>query len=146
MYFLSDSQRLCSSALERGWPWGSCWNMGICFLKSFEASSPRKEHNISPEIKSIFAFLCEAGELDFSLRISAFLYFVLLCLRQQQNSQERRDEDVLSTWKNGAVCCLSSWEKGKKGKREPVTSPGATWLEGCSIYIRTLVCTSLSWK
>lgn len=65
MYSLSDSQGLCSSALERDWPWDSCWNMANYVLKMFKASSPRKAHNISPEVRSIFTFLCEAGELDF---------------------------------------------------------------------------------
>lgn len=59
-------------SLERNWPWDSCWNMASYILKIFEASSPRKGHNISPGIKSIFTFLYEAGELDFSLRI----YFI----------------------------------------------------------------------
>lgn len=105
-------------------------------LKFFKASSPRKEYTFNFWGNVIFIFLCEAAELDFSLGISAFLYFFLLCLRQQQNSQERCDEDVLSTWKNGAVCCLSSWSIREK---EPVNSPGATWLEGYSIHYRTLV-------
>lgn len=73
MYSLSDNQGLCSSALGRDWPWDSCWNMANYVLKTFKASSPRKEHNISPEVRTIFTFLCEAGELDF-LGISAFLY------------------------------------------------------------------------
>lgn len=80
-----------------------------CVLKAFKASSPRKEHIISPEVRSIFTFLCEAEELDFSSGVSTFLYFVLLCLRQQEISQERCDEDVIFTWKNAAICCLSSW-------------------------------------
>lgn len=118
------------------WPWDSWWNMVNYVLKFFKASSPRKEYTFNFWGNVIFTFLCEAAELGFSLGISAFLYFVLLCLRQQQNSQERCDEDVLSTWKNGAVCCLSSWSIREK---EPVNSPGATWLEGYSIHYRTLV-------
>lgn len=117
-------------------------------LKFFKTWFPRKEHSIFPEIKSIFAFLCEAGELDFSLGVSAFLYFVLLCLRQQQNSQERCDEDVLSTWKNDAVCCMSSWPV-----REKENQLSALELRGwkVAVSITEPLCVlwsslSLSWK
>lgn len=137
-----------SSALERDWPWDSCWNMVNYALKIFKAWFPRKEHSIFPEIKSIFTFLCEAREFDFSSGISAFFHFVLLCLRQQQNSQERCDEDVLSTWKNDAVCCLSSWSV--RGKENPLP---ALELRGwkVAVSITEPLCVlwsslSLSWK
>lgn len=105
----TPDQTVCSSALERDWPWDSCWNVANYVLKILKPHLLEKNITFPQKLKASLPFYVKQENSTFFLGISAFLYFVLLCLRQWQNSQERSDEDVLSTWKNDAVCCLSSW-------------------------------------
>lgn len=75
-----------------------------------------------------------------------FLPFCILLSGASGSSRilKRYDEDILSTWKNSAFCHMSSCFI--RGKREPVNSCGAAWLEGYTVGNGESLVSSVVWS